>query len=452
MSRSLLRWIHASDLQLHRQLSGLANLPDELRSTLIDAPLTAARGIFDAAITNAVDFVLLAGGVIDAQRAAPFAVRFLVDQFQRLHERKIRVYWAGGPYDSPEHWPAGLALPQNVFHFAADKVDAINHDRDGQTLAIIAGGSNPKGRMRIGEFKVGRDGILTIAVAATEASAEELSRRGIHYWALGGRNSSATPALEPHIIHYPGAPQGFTANASGKHGATLVVAEESGSIRLQPLTTDVVRWHDERLAAAAVTSDEELYRRIADRITQLTSGAPEKNLMIRWTLAVDELMTRQLNSEGLAKELLERLRKNFGQRRPAAWSYALAAEPRHDVAGELYEEDTILGDFLRSLREYRQSPKKRLDLDSLLHSEVFDSAAGQVLRCDEEVLREQLLREVATLGIERLCGASLTESGAAKINFRGGAENKSLSLKHDGQGWKAAHSELVAVLDEVFPE
>ena len=93
MSGTLLRFLHAADFQLHRLPTGLVELPDALRKVLVDAPLDAARNVFDAALANAVDFVILSGNIIDAEEATPLALRFLVDQFKKLEARDIPVYW-----------------------------------------------------------------------------------------------------------------------------------------------------------------------------------------------------------------------------------------------------------------------------------------------------------------------------------------------------------------------
>ena len=50
------RFLHASDLHLEQPLAGLDEIPDHLRDRLVDAPLAAARSVFDAAVAEAVDF------------------------------------------------------------------------------------------------------------------------------------------------------------------------------------------------------------------------------------------------------------------------------------------------------------------------------------------------------------------------------------------------------------
>ena len=119
MSFSPLRFIHASDFQLHQPLAGFAHAPDDMRQMLVEAPMAAARAVFDAAIVNSVDFLILSGGLIDIPRAAPASVRLLIDQFKRLADKDIRIYWAGSTTDGPDKWPGGLPLPENVQRLSA---------------------------------------------------------------------------------------------------------------------------------------------------------------------------------------------------------------------------------------------------------------------------------------------------------------------------------------------
>lgn len=447
MSRCPLRFIHASDFQLHRPLEGLADVPDEVRAVLLAAPQAAARGVFDAAIANAVDFVLLCGNIIDVQQASPGAARFLVDQLKRLAERKIRVYWAAAGDDAPDKWPAGLPLPEGVHVFAADQVQTKLCQRDGRTVAAIVGTSNGGERIRPGQFSPSREGAFTIAAVAGQVSSDELLKRDIHYWALGGSEQSQTPANQPHVVHYPGTPQGRSPAATGKHGATLVSVDDAGTIRLQALATDAVRWHHERLSATNATSDDELFRLLAERTGQLIGAAADRHLLIRWSLLVNDALSRELARGGMDGELLARLARQFGNRRPLVHTHALAAEAPPHAAAELYEEDTILGDFLRSLRDYQQSPGKRLNFERLLPHDATTQQVRCRLRVDPAGGREQLLREVAALGVHLLAGASLSEAGEAKVRFRGKQGAKPLALKHDGSAWQA-QGEMEDMLDE----
>src|SRR5688572_19005640 len=112
-----LRLVHASDFHLELPLYGLAEIPDHLRELLIEAPYSAAKQVFETALAEDVDAVLLAGDLLHVDRAGPPAIVLLLDQFARLGERKIPIYWAGGTVDTPDSWPRSVVLPENVHVF-----------------------------------------------------------------------------------------------------------------------------------------------------------------------------------------------------------------------------------------------------------------------------------------------------------------------------------------------
>ncbi len=89
MPNGTLRLIQASDFHLECPLHGVAEVPDHLRGLLLDAPFTAAEQVFETAVTERVDLVALAGGIVDPRRADPRAVVFLERQFRRLAEHEI---------------------------------------------------------------------------------------------------------------------------------------------------------------------------------------------------------------------------------------------------------------------------------------------------------------------------------------------------------------------------
>ena len=96
-----LKFLHASDLHLDRPVTGLAEIPGHLKETLANAPYAAAERLFDRAINERVDFVLLAGDVVDLDQGGPRCAAFLLGQFERLADKNIHVYWCGGGVDHP---------------------------------------------------------------------------------------------------------------------------------------------------------------------------------------------------------------------------------------------------------------------------------------------------------------------------------------------------------------
>ncbi len=87
----------------------LPDLPDHLRPALVEAPWKAAEAVFEHAILENVDFVLLCGDLLNPISSGACGPAFLIEQFELLRERNIAVYWAtawptrsiAGPKRSP---------------------------------------------------------------------------------------------------------------------------------------------------------------------------------------------------------------------------------------------------------------------------------------------------------------------------------------------------------------
>ena len=194
MSTRPFRFVHAGDFHLEQPLMGVAEVPDHLRDLFLDAPYTAVGKLFEAVLAEDADFVVLSGDLLNPTYTGPRGPLFLVEQFARLAERGIDVYWAGGTVDPPEAWPAALTLPQNVHVFPHGRVEDVTIHCDDEPLARLAGTSRDRQRaLRPADFAPDPTGLYSIAVAHGDADLAALQARGVHYWALGGRHDRSTP-------------------------------------------------------------------------------------------------------------------------------------------------------------------------------------------------------------------------------------------------------------------
>src|SRR6478752_2909144 len=94
MSGHHFRFLHAGGFLLDQPLRGLVEIPEPLADLLIDAPFSGAQRVFDAAVEERVDFVILNGDLIDLARPTARSIAFLAEQFERLDHHNIAVYWA----------------------------------------------------------------------------------------------------------------------------------------------------------------------------------------------------------------------------------------------------------------------------------------------------------------------------------------------------------------------
>ncbi len=411
MSGELTRFLHASDFHLEQPLYGLSSVPEHLRELALEAPYLAATRVFDNAILEHVDFVVLSGDILDPYQAGPRGLAFLLEQFQRLAERSIEVYWAGGRLDSPESWPATVPLPPNVCYFGTTKLEDRTQVRHEQSQATLLGISwTDRLRIHPSEFRADSSDRFKIAVVYGEFDAGNLARQNIQYWALGGEHQRKTLYSTPYAAHYPGSPQGRCGNEPGPHGCTLVSVDPDGKARLQAIPTDVIRWHEERLVISEAITKSDLQRLLRDRMQALVAEVGDRALLVHWKLEANGRIASNLRHGGLADDLATELRTEYGHRRHPAWTVAVDVEPPTSLPVEWYEEDSILGDFLRSVRDHEQGKAEPLRLSTYLSDEQAAGAFGRALEIADPAARARLMREAAVRGVDMLRGELVGEN------------------------------------------
>ncbi len=397
-----LRFLHAGDLHLERPPGGLAEAADQLRPALADAAYRAAERVFDTAVKHHADFVVLAGDVVDPQASGPRGIVFLDEQFEKLAAAGIRVYWAGSSLDRFEHWAPQWPLPDNVRRFAVDRVEHVVHERAGEPLALVMGMSTMhQGRVPAAAFDTHASELFSVAVAHGSTGADSLSQRPVDYWALGGEHLRQSLLSGTVTVHYCGTPQGREPEETGPRGCTLVHVDDTRRVRTTFIPTDTVRYCDERITVEEATTREQLVALLDDRLDELLIDPFGPELLIRWTVLGSESLASELRSTKASTDLVARLRAEYGARRPAAWTVSLDAAPAA-AATELYDEETLLGEFLRSARHYAEHPEDKLSLAGYLAERHLAGRLGALADLADADVRREVLAEATALGVDLL--------------------------------------------------
>jgi DNA repair exonuclease SbcCD nuclease subunit len=275
--------------------------------------------VFDAALTEDVDFVLISGGTLGAPPRGPHGLWFFAEQCARLAEWNVPVYWIE-PSDVRPRWAEFVARPGNVYQ--ADP-------RIGQTYELPAGGGRTvrivAGHPARSSFTSAAD--VTIAVLPdVEQFAADASQR-VDYWALGGRPEPGAVPAGSGLAQYAGTPQGQSPSDLGPRGCMLVTIEESGPAHSQLLPTDIIRWHDERVTVTAETEGSAFRAELNQRVQHILRAARSDAVMVRWTIEGHGPVWQHFLRDDACSRLLGELRAEFGSLRPAAWSLHLEAVP-----------------------------------------------------------------------------------------------------------------------------
>ncbi len=397
-----LKFLHASDLHLDRPLCGLAEIPAHLKESLANAPYQAATTLFDLALSEKVDFVLLSGDVVDLDQSGPRGAAFLLGQFERLRQKGIRVYWCAGQVDQPERWPAAVELPGNVVIFPSTMVEQATHVRNNKPLATICGAGYESRKRNPSDFRCEPGAPFPIALLHGDLDTSGMTAQNIRYWALGGRHQRTTIDKTGSLAVYPGTPQARGPDESGAHSCCLVAVDEADRIKVSEIEIDSIRWSRQQVTIAENASLEDIKTGLADRCSALRSGADDQLTLVNWKITTSGPFNPRLRNDNWHQQLVSWLRDEYGRSSHGIWTVQLTIDPPPSLPAEWYEEDTILGDFLRALGRYQGDSNMALSLlEYVPETRPDDDWLAEMSRVAPEH-RENILRRAALTGVDYL--------------------------------------------------
>ena len=404
MSQAPLRFVHTSDLHLERPLGGVAQVPDHLRELFLDAPFQAAAQVFETALSEHADALLLAGDVLDVDLVGPRAVVFLQEQFQRLADHNIPVYWACGNVDPAESWPASLPLPENVHIFPVGHVQEFEIHRDGETVAKIQGISRNQGSpLDDSGFHRDPHGLFTVGVSHGTAASPGTEGDRVHYMALGGQHHRQTVDQSPGIAHYCGSPQGRTPEETEAHGCTVVTVNDSAQVKTSFVATDTLRWITETVEVTAGTDEDALMSQLEARIRKLQTKHNGSPLLITWQIEGRGQTLNHIRRGGISDQMVARLCQQYGHASPAIWTIAIECHAPLDVPQEWVDEETIMGDMLREFRALEADVDIPLRLEEFLPEELLSTPRAELAEVTEQD-RPALLWAASKMAVDLLDG------------------------------------------------
>ncbi|MCA9024803.1 MAG: hypothetical protein KDA86_06285 [Planctomycetaceae bacterium] len=337
------RFLHAADFRLDVPCMGVRDLTPELCRLFVNARYAAARHVFDTAIAHEVNFVVLAGGLLDPALPGLRGPLFLIEQFERLAQHGIKVYWAGATFLSIGRWPRQAPLPSNLRLFAKGAASQI-HERNSRPVArLLLLDEDPVRPLSSKLFTIGIDPQCTTATRDAESA--------VDYWALGGQSQRDTHTFDGNIVHFPGSPQGRIPEEVGPHGCSLVTVDGAGDVSIQPVATDVVRWCQEAFRFCDHTPWTEVEQQFEERVDrlrhELTSTPTVEMAVINWTVTGSGLSMQRLMQPEMQRQLMSKLNTRFQNRVPAIWNLDLDAVIDARQLDDWQSESTSLGAFLR---------------------------------------------------------------------------------------------------------
>ena len=300
-----MKFLHAADLHLDTPFVGINDFSKELQKKLQDSTYQAARNLFDTALTEEVDFVILAGDIFDDTDSSLKAQMFLRDEFEKLNQADIAVYLIYGNHDYYRNNFAVVNFPENVHIFEQDVSTETLTTSDGVKVGITGfsyyqqhiNQAVVKSYPSRGDFDY-QIGILHAGVGDDNYAPfqiNDLIQKGYDYWALGHIHKREVLCDSPAIV-YPGDIQGRNQNETTPKGFYIVTVEDHLT-KLKFVKSSVYTWDKVTLN---VKNDS-----VDSLITKITDSLNQPDTLL--TLTIN-------NAQNLSDDVIKTIKRNELQR------------------------------------------------------------------------------------------------------------------------------------------
>ncbi|MEC1648355.1 metallophosphoesterase family protein [Bacillus halotolerans] len=356
-----LTFIHAADLHLDSPFYGISHLPEPIFARIKESTFSSVRHIIDAAITENVDFVLLAGDLFDEANRSLKAQLFLKKQFDRLREYGISVYVIFGNHDHLGGEWTSIEWPANVHMFTSPVPEEKSFYKDGRRAASIYGFSyqtravteNQAARYRRSTDAPFHIGMLHGTLSGSEGhdpycpfTQDDLVKSGMDYWALGHIHKRQVLSAGNPAVIYPGNPQARHMKETGDKGFYLVRVER-GDISYEFKKAHDVLWEKAEVNVSAIENMTALFQIVEDTFSKLRKkGTPACVKLVLQGIAPEWLSDAP---RGSLDELLEAFQEQEVDEENFIWPLSLEDETENEA--ELKSLDPFFGGLLEDIEQ-----------------------------------------------------------------------------------------------------
>jgi hypothetical protein len=172
-----------------------------------------------------------------------------------------------------------------------------------------------------------------------------------------------------------------------------------------------LRSHLEEIALPSEMARHTLQDQLRDRLRKIAADAGQCTTLVTFRLT-GLARSRGVRYEHLEAELTGSLRHEFGFGTPPVWTAAVEISPPASLPAPWYEEDTLMGDFLRLMRDVQEDEQHDLELEALLVGPAKESAEPLV-RWHDAHERHLMLQDAALLGVDLLRSGDMNFDSAA---------------------------------------
>src|SRR5208282_2941826 len=347
--------------------------------------------VLDAAISESVDFLIIAGDLYDTGLKSFESALFFNKQMARLADVGIDVYLIYGNHDAASKLIKQVRPPGNVKVFRASEPHTLLNEElrvaiHGQSFATpevtddLAAQYPPPfpNFFNIGILHTNLAGMSEHANYAP-CSLQTLKNKGYQYWALGHVHNGQILCTDPYIV-YPGNIQGRHGKEQGEKSCELVTVSDTGTISIEKIFTSVVPWVEAEIDASGCQTSDEVYEKLRTRLEALFSGAKERVTAVRLRIlgATDAHSELNRDPEQVRSEAIS-IANECGNGLLWVERVQLATLPHLDRETLLKRDDPI-GEVVRMVAALRQDPASVanwdpiVELQSKLPAQLADGA------------------------------------------------------------------------------
>jgi exonuclease SbcD len=414
----MFKFIHAADVHLDSPLNKLDYYEGAPKEEIRQATRRAFENLVQTAVSEQVDFILIAGDLYDGDWKDYSTGLYLMSQTRILSGAGIPVCIVAGNHDAANKITKSLRLPQNIHLFPSNKpatvtMEALNvavHGQSFATPAVKKDLSHNYPAPLPGYFNIG---LLHTCATGREGhepyapcSLQGLQARGYDYWALGHVHQREVLLEQPPVV-FPGNIQGRHPRETGAKGCLLVTVDDLGRPELEFKPLDVIRWVIAAVDATAAESGYEVVDRVRAKLESLMDEHQGIPLVARVRIAGEttahtELLTdverwvNEIRSAGLdiggGRVWVEKIK--FQTCLPAAGQYF---QKRDGAIGELVD---LLDELAASPDLIRELSMEFTDLEKKIPRELKNRLDG--IRIEDADWLGGVLDQVRPLLLQRL--------------------------------------------------
>jgi len=415
------RFIHTADIHLDSPLKGLEVHADAPVDDIRGATRRAFDNLIDLAISEEVDFVLIAGDLYDGDWKDYNTGLFFADRMGRLQRAGVRVFIVSGNHDAASQITRTMPLPDNVILFSDKKPQSVPLDDlgviiHGQSYSTRAVSENLAARYPPRTGNLLNIGLLHTSLTGREGHEEyapctldQLRVKGYDYWALGHVHKREVVAADPWII-FPGNIQGRHIKERGAKSATLVTVADGRIVDLKERELDVLRWAVCQVDLAECGTKEAVYERVRAAMEKEHDLAEGRSLALRLRLQGSTPLHAELHARALHwSEEFRGIAASMGD----VWlEKTQFRTSRRTSLEEAVGEDTPLSGLLRAIEELELGTdalttlvpdlatlKTKLPPELLGEDSIFGKAPEELTELREEV-KELLIGKLIQHGGE----------------------------------------------------